>query len=85
MADDADNLVLRLLREMRQIQEEHSRKLEGIRRIEQRLDDLHESTITALGFAAHANVRHENVRKELDELRERIERLEKDAATVPAS
>ena len=82
MADDADNLVLRLLREMGQIQEEHSKRFD---RLDRRLDELHESTIRALGFAAHANVRHENVRKELDELRERIERLEKDAATVPAS
>ena len=32
--------------------------------------------VTALGLSAHANVRHDNVQRQLEELRERVERLE---------
>ncbi len=54
MPDDGDNLVLPLLREMRTVLDQHSRQLEGIGRLEKHIETLHESTITALGFAAHA-------------------------------
>ena len=57
MAQESDNLVLELLREMRGVLNEHSTQL---RRIEHRLEILHETSITGLGLAGHANIRHES-------------------------
>lgn len=74
MAKEPDNVVLMLLREIRSVQDDHSRRLESI---ERRVDDVHQSMVTALGLAAHANVRHETVEKRLSDLTKRIERLEK--------
>ena len=83
MPDDDNNLVWRLLREMRSVLDQHSRQLEGIGRLEKQMDNLHESTITALGFAAHANVRHESTQRQIDDLTARVERLER-GETEPA-
>jgi hypothetical protein len=81
MASEPDNLVLTLLREMRTAisdiratQDEQSRRLIHI---ETRVDEMHESMITGLGLAAHANVRHDGVEKRLADLTKRVERLEK--------
>lgn len=74
MTEEADNLVLKLLREMRGILDDHGGKL---RRIENRLDDLHETAVTAPGLAGHANVRHDSIEKRLDDLIHRVEILEK--------
>ena len=41
-----------------------------------KIDELFESSVTALGLAGHATVRHETLQKQLDELRERVEHLE---------
>ncbi len=83
MPDDESNLVLRLLREMRAVQDQNSRQLEGIGRLEKQMETLHESTITALGFAAHANVRHDTTQRQIDDLTARIERMER-GETEPA-
>ena len=48
MPDDESNLVLRLLREMRTVLDQHSQQLEGIGRLEKQIETLHENTITAL-------------------------------------
>jgi hypothetical protein len=48
-----------------------------LRRQGVRLDELFESSTMALGLAGHANVRHDTVQKQLEELRDRVERLEK--------
>lgn len=77
MPDDENSLVLRLLREMRVVLDQHSRQVAGI---DQRIETLHESTITALGFAAHTNVRHDSAQRQIDELRARGERLERGEA-----
>ena len=81
MAGEPDTLVLTMLREMRAAigdvraaQDEQSRRLIHI---ETRVDEMHESMITGLGLAAHANVRHDTVEKRLADLTKRIERLEK--------
>ena len=74
MAEEPDNVVLMLLREIRTTQTDHGRRLEHI---ETRIDEMHESMVTGLGLAAHANVRHDTVEKRLTELTKRVDRLEK--------
>ena len=74
MAGEPDNVVLMLLREIRSTQDEHGGRLEHI---ETRVDEMHDSMVTALGLAAHANVRHDTVEKRLTDLTKRVERLEK--------
>ncbi len=90
MVDEADNLVLRLLREMRAtqqemktVQDEHTKRFD---RLDRSLDDARESVTTALGLSAMANVRHEGVAREIetlirssrriDDLETRVTRLE---------
>ena len=68
MANDPDNIVLKLLREIRASQDEHT---EEFKRVRQQLDDLSESVTYALGLSTHANVRHESVQKKIDELEKR--------------
>jgi polyhydroxyalkanoate synthesis regulator phasin len=73
MANEPDNVVLKLLRDIRASQDEHS---EEFKKVRQQLDDLSESVTYALGLSAHANVRHESVQKKIDELEKRIKNLE---------
>lgn len=73
MADEPDNVVLKLLRDIRATQDVHS---EEFKKVRQQLDDLSESVTYALGLSAHANVRHESVQKKIDELEKRIKNLE---------
>ena len=80
MAKQADDMVLRLLQQIQSTLAEHGKMHEEHRksfaRIEHRLDEVHDSTITALGLAGHANVRHDAVQNEIEALKVRIERLE---------
>ncbi len=69
---------------LKQIQEslaEHSRRFNDMDarfdKVDHRLEDLHDSAITALGLAGHAHVRHDSVSQRLDELTRRVEALEK--------
>ena len=73
MPKEPDNVVLKLLREIRSTQDDHAGKLD---KMPSRLDELHESMTYALGLSAHANVRHEAVQKKIDELEKRIKKLE---------
>jgi polyhydroxyalkanoate synthesis regulator phasin len=79
MSEDQDNMVLRLLREIRAQQIEDSRRLV---RVERRLDELHESNATALGLAAHANVVVEQSGQRFDELADQIEALRRRVAAL---
>jgi hypothetical protein len=74
MARQPDDLVLRVLKNIQRTQAEHSKRLD---RIEKALEDVLDGVVTALGLATHANVRHEAVDKRLEQLRVRIDRLEK--------
>ena len=80
MADEPDNLVLQLLREIRETLGEHSEqfRLVGKRldHIDQRLAEVHETLYTVAGAAVHANVRHDAVAERLKTLEERVSRLE---------
>lgn len=78
---EPENHTLALLRDIREavsgvskVQDEHGRRLEHI---ERRIDEMHESMVTGLGLAAHANIRHDTVEKRLSDLTKRVERLEK--------
>jgi septation ring formation regulator EzrA len=80
MARQPDDAVIRILQEIQSTLAEHGRMHKEHRqafgRIERRLDELHESTITALGLASHANVRHSTVQDEIEDLKRRVEQLE---------
>ena len=63
MSEEPENLVLKLLREMRgdvailrELADEHSEEFRALRR---QIHDWQETTATATGFAMHANVRGE--------------------------
>lgn len=80
MVDEPADPMLRLLRDIREevsavrkVQDQHSVKFVEI---SHRLGEIHESLYTSLGMSAHANIRHDSVQQQLDELKARIERLE---------
>jgi len=73
MADEPDNLVLRLLREIRNVQGTHGSALD---RIEQQVDDLYKISTHTLGVAANAPMRYETPEATVNELKERVQRLE---------
>jgi hypothetical protein len=80
MAKQPTDLVMPVLRDIQAILVEHGRNLATIKddlhRQGGKIDELCESSVMALGLAGHANVRHEVLQKQLDELRERVEHLE---------
>jgi tetrahydromethanopterin S-methyltransferase subunit G len=73
--------VFTILKQIQETLADHSRRFDNIDgrfdRIDRRLEELHDSTITALGLAGHANVRHDAVAQRLDELTRRVEELER--------
>ena len=77
---EPENHTLVLLREIREtvggiarVQDEHGQRLAHI---ETRIDEMHESMVTGLGLAAHANIRHDTAETRLTDLTKRVERLE---------
>jgi hypothetical protein len=88
MAEDDDNLVLRLLREIRSEQGEIRTNIASINErmtsYERHVEDMKESVSYTLGLSAHANVAYETTGQRLDRLTEqvaglqaRVEELEK--------
>lgn len=73
MAKEPDNLVLRMLREIRATLDKHEPRFD---KIDKKLDDMSASLTMALGLSLHANVRHENVQQRLDALEQRVQKLE---------
>ena len=92
---EPDNLVLELLRSMRDEmramrtdisdirvdirgikvgQDKHSLQLDYL---DEKVDMLRESTMTALGFANHVDLQQKKMGKQLAALTERVEKLEK--------
>ena len=80
MENGPDDLVVRIPREIQGTLSEHTQRFDhmdaSLTQIGRRLDDVHQGMITSLGLAGHAHVRQDGVQKELDELKQRIERLE---------
>lgn len=74
MAKQPEDLVLRVLKRIQETQAEHTQRLD---RIEKSLGDVRDGVISALGLATHTDIRHEAFDRRLDDLKARIDRLEK--------
>jgi len=81
MAKEPDNLVLKMLREMREILDDHTRRFEAHDRrfdeLQKSIGDWQETTSTGTGFAMHANIRTQALEKEIADLKRRIDRIER--------
>jgi polyhydroxyalkanoate synthesis regulator phasin len=76
MGKEPENLMLRILREVR----EDVRMLKtGTGEIKQRLDEMHETLYTTAGLAMHANVKNDTLSKRVETLEKRIGKLEEKA------
>ncbi len=82
MAKQPDDAVFRILQQIQtsvaeqgRIQAEHTK---SFKRVEIRLDELQESMVSALGLAAHSNVRHDGVQRQIEELSERVQQLDQE-------
>jgi hypothetical protein len=73
MAKEPDNVVLRLLREIRGTQQAHGKKLDHL---DKRVEDLYKISTHTLGVAANAHVRYEQLEARVDRLNDRVKRLE---------
>ena len=90
MAEETENIVLRLLREIRAEVGETKASMqtlgERMTTLERKMDDVNESVALALGLSAHANVAYETTGQRIDRLTEtvadlkaRLEKLEEKA------
>lgn len=77
-----DNIVLRLLTEIRAKQDDDGLRLQ---RVERRLDELHESVGMSLGFSAHATQVTEGHGEHFDKVDQAIAELKRRVATLEQS
>jgi hypothetical protein len=73
MGKEPENVVLRLLREIRGTQQDHGKKLDHL---EKRVEDLYKISTHTLGVAANAHLRYEHLETQVEKLSERVKRLE---------
>jgi hypothetical protein len=73
MVKEPDNLVLRLLREIRAKQDKQSATMEHVHK---RIEDLYTMSTHTLGVAARAHERYESLEARVDKLSDRVKRLE---------
>jgi hypothetical protein len=73
MAREPNDLVLRLLRDIRAKQDAQGASLEQVK---SRMEDLYKISTHTLGVAATAHARYEELETRVDRLTERVERLE---------
>jgi hypothetical protein len=80
MAKKPEDAVVPILRQIQATLAEHGNLLtqhsKSFAQMEVQPSDLNESMLSALGLAAHSNVRHESVQRKIEDLSERIDRLE---------
>lgn len=80
MAENDDNLVLRLLRDIRDKLDQHDHRFDELGErmggFERHAEEMKESVAYALGLSAHANVAYETTGQRLDRLTERLSGLE---------
>jgi septal ring factor EnvC (AmiA/AmiB activator) len=80
MAKEPDDAVVPILQQIQATLAQHGRLLadhsKSFKRIETEMREMNESMLSALGLAAHSNVRHEDVKRQIEELTERVERLD---------
>jgi polyhydroxyalkanoate synthesis regulator phasin len=80
VADEPDNVVLRLLREIRASQQTQDDTLAAhggsLTRLEKRVEDLYKISTHTLGVAVTAHERYESLEERVDKLSNRLDRLE---------
>jgi hypothetical protein len=80
MAKQPEDLVVRILRDIQATLAGHTKVLAGhterFEHLEQRFDDVHDGMLTALGLASHAHVRDDGLKKDINDLKKRVKRLE---------
>ena len=80
MAKEPEDNVLRLLREIRAKQDTQGGMLESqggsLARLEKRVEDLYKISTHTLGVAVTAHERYESLEARVENLSERLERLE---------
>ena len=74
MAETESNLILRLLREIRDDTQDTRHR---ITKVERRLDELHEGMVSAMGLAGLASVATEKHGEGMDEIRDEITELKR--------
>jgi hypothetical protein len=75
MAEEPDDLVLRQLREIRTILDDHSTRLEALSRIESALSELTTLVRYTLGHAEETRFRQSQQGTRIDELFRKLEEL----------
>ena len=79
MAEEPDNLVLQLLREIRSKQDEQTAKLDGlegrVHHVASQLDDLHIAVTYSLGQSSETQLKLAKQTARIDELFARLEKL----------
>jgi polyhydroxyalkanoate synthesis regulator phasin len=80
MAKEPEDIVLRLLREIRSKQDAQGGMLESqggsLARLEKRVEDLYKISTHTLGVAVTAHERYESLEARVENLSERLDRLE---------
>jgi len=80
MPKQPEGLVVRILRDIQSTLAGHTRTLaahtEQFEHIEQHLDDLRQGKVAALGLGTEAHVRDLDLRKDINDLKKRVKRLE---------
>jgi hypothetical protein len=87
MAEETENLVLSLLREMRVDISNIDETLREVRRavaghdlrfdaLDEKFEMIREGTVSAIGFAANASRAHVDLHRQIADLTRRIEKLE---------
>ena len=79
MSDDQDNVVLRLLREIRSDTTDLRQRMT---RVERHLEEMRDQTKTAIGMAGMAAVASETHGGDMDELRDQLEALRRRVAAL---
>jgi chromosome segregation ATPase len=79
MTEDTENLILRLLRDIRAKQDAHDGRFDRIEArvatLERRMVDVQESVALAVGFSVSANAHYETNAERIDRLAETVEGL----------
>ena len=81
MGESENNVVLRLLREIRADTQDTRARMA---KVERRLDELHEGMVQAMGIAGLASVATEQHGEGMDEIRDEITALKRRVAELEA-
>ena len=80
MSKEPENLVLKILREVREDVQTVKVDVRALKKdngeIKQRLDEMHETLFTTAGLSMHANVKNDTLAKRVETLEKRIGKLE---------